>query len=86
MRSQSAERLGIEKSVSISDLRKNPSRCFLPGPVEVLLRGRSIGYLLEPELFETMLEALARHENPTILKKELGLTDEWLRKVTGETP
>lgn len=86
MRSQSAERLGIEKSVSISDFRKNPSRCFLPGPVEVLSRGRPIGYLIEPELFETMLKALARHGDPATLKKEFGLTDDWLRKLTRETP
>jgi len=86
VRSQSAERLRIEKSVSISDFRKNPSRCFLTDPVEVLSRGRPIGYLIEPELFETMLKALARHEDPATLKKEFGLTDDWLRKVTGETP
>lgn len=86
MRNQSAERLGIEKSVNISDFRKNPSRYFLHGPVEVLSRGRPIGYLIDAELFEEMLEALAQHEEPTSLKKELGLTDDWLRKVTGETP
>ncbi len=84
MRSESAERLGIEKSVNISDFRKNPSRYFHHRPVEVLSRGRPIGYLLEPELLETMLEALARYENPTTLKKELGLTDDWLWKVTGD--
>jgi PHD/YefM family antitoxin component YafN of YafNO toxin-antitoxin module len=84
MRSQSAERLGIEKSVNISDFRKNPSRYFLHGPVEVLSRRRPIGYLIDAELFETMLEALARHEKPATLKKELGLTDAWLRKVTRE--
>ena len=86
MRSESAERLGIEKSVKISDFRKNPSRYFLHGPVEVLSRGRPIGYLIEPELFETMLKALARHEDPATLKKEFGLTDDWLRKGTGEPP
>lgn len=86
MRSELAERLGIEKSVKISDFRKNPSRYFHHRPVEVLSRGRPIGYLIEPELFETMLKALARYESPAKLKTELGLTDDWLRKVTGETP
>jgi PHD/YefM family antitoxin component YafN of YafNO toxin-antitoxin module len=84
MKNKLIDRLGVEKSVSISEFRRNPSRCFLPGPVEVLSRGRPIGYLLDAELFEAMLEALARHDEPTTLRKELGLTDDWLRKVTGE--
>lgn len=84
MRSSSSERLGIQYSVSLSEFRQCPSRCFRPSPVEVLSRGRSIGYLIEPELFERMLEALAQHEKPATLRKELGLTDDWLRQVTGE--
>jgi len=75
---------GTGSSVNISEFRKSPTRYFLEHPVEVQSRGQPIGYLISAEYFEMMLRALAQHEDPAILKKELGLTDDWLRKTVHE--
>lgn len=79
---RSTERLGIESSVNMSEFRKSPTRYILDSPVAVLSRRKPIGYLVDAELFEMLLGALAQHENPATMKKELGLTDGWLRAVT----
>ncbi len=84
MKNRLPEHVGTGSSVSISEFRKSPSRYFLEHPVEVLSRGQPIGYLISTEYFETMLRVLAQHQDPVILKKELGLTDEWLRKTIRE--
>lgn len=84
MISRWAYRHGARSSVSMSDFRKSPTRCFHEDPVEVQSRGRRIGYLVSAECFEMMLDILAQHKDPALLQEELGLTDEWLRKVTRE--
>jgi len=84
MRSRFAGQRLAGSSVNISEFRKSPRRYFLDDPVKVLPRGRPIGYLISPEYFETMLVLLAQHEEPAILKEDLGLTDTWLQKVTHE--
>lgn len=84
MTSRWAYRHGARSSVSISEFRKTPTRCFHEDPTEVQSRGRRIGYLVNAEYFEMMLDRLAHQEDPALLKEELGLTDEWLQKVTRE--
>lgn len=84
MKNRLTEHVGTGSSVSISEFRKSPTRYFLEHPVEVQSRGQPIGYLISAEYFEMMLRALAQHEDPVILKKELGLTDDWLRKTIHE--
>ena len=84
MVSTSIKRLRVEHSVSVSTFRKRPTQCFESTPVAVLSNGRPVGYLLNAELFERILSAIAQCEDPVALKKQLNLSDSWLRKVTSE--
>ena len=44
-------------------------------------KGNSVGYLLSPELFESLLLLMAQTKDPVLLKKELNLSEVWLEKV-----
>ena len=48
-----------EQTVSITELRKNPSQFFKEEPVAVLSNKKTTGYLLSAELYEQMLQLLA---------------------------
>lgn len=61
--------LSVPDSVTISDLRRNPTRCFHSGTVAVTLRGETVGYLMSPEDFERGLELLAQFEGPMVLRE-----------------
>jgi hypothetical protein len=74
----------VQQTVSVSEFRQGPSRCFQQGPVAVTKKGRTVGYLLSPELFENALGLLAETEDPRILKDELGLSDTWLQSLVSK--
>jgi len=78
--------LRVEHSVSVSAFSKSPTRCFRDTPVAVLSNGRPVGYLLNAESFEKILSAISQFEDPVALKKQLNLSDSWLRKVTSQNP
>ena len=82
MRNRRSDHSRTGRSVTISEFRRSPTRCFHEDPVEVLSRGQRIGYLVSAKYFEMMLALLVQYKDPAILKEELGLTDDWLRKVT----
>ena len=73
--------VSVPEIVTISDLRRNPTRCFSDATVEVTHRGQTVGYLMSTEQFETGLRILARIEDPETLKEKLGLTDSWLASL-----
>jgi antitoxin YafN len=52
----------VEKSVSITELRKNPALYLSGEPVAVLSNNRPAGYLMGPEVFEAIMEALQQRE------------------------
>lgn len=78
---QSPSPLSIQKTVTISDLRRSPTNCFDSGTVAVTLKGETVGYLMSPEDFQRGLELLAQFEDPQVLKQKMGLTDHWLQIV-----
>lgn len=78
---QSPSQLSVPETVTISDLRRNPTRCFSDATVEVTYRGQTVGYLMSPEQFEAGLKILAQVEAPEVLREKLGLTDFWLRNL-----
>jgi hypothetical protein len=78
---QSPLSLSVLETVTISDLRRNPTSCFIDGSVEVTYRGKTVGYLMSPEQFETGLDILAQVEDPEVLREKLGLTDFWLKSL-----
>lgn len=47
-----------EKTVSISDFRKEPSKYFTDEPVAVLSNNKAAGYVLSPEVFQAMVSLL----------------------------
>jgi len=47
-----------EKTVSISDFRKEPSKYFIGEPVAVLSNNKTTGYVLSPEAFQAIMSLL----------------------------
>ena len=47
-----------EQTVSITELRKNPSQFFKEEPVAVLSNNKPAGYMLSAELYEQMIKLL----------------------------
>ncbi|PCJ29758.1 MAG: antitoxin of toxin-antitoxin stability system [Moraxellaceae bacterium] len=55
-----------EKTVSVTELRKNPSKYFIEEPVAVLSNNSTAGYVVGKELFESMM-LLIEAQTPTVL-------------------
>ena len=55
-------RILVEKSVSITELRKNPALYLSGEPVAVLSNNRPAGYMMSPVVFEAIMDALLQHE------------------------
>lgn len=55
-------RILVEKSVSITELRKNPARYLSGEPVAVLSNNRPAGYMMSSEVFEAIVDALQQRE------------------------
>jgi len=49
-----------EKTVSISDFRKEPNKYFTDEPVAVLSNNKAAGYVLSPETFQAMVTLLEK--------------------------
>ena len=55
-------RILVEKSVSITELRKNPALYLTGEPVAVLSNNRPAGYMMSPVVFEAIMDALLQQE------------------------
>ena len=51
-----------EETISVTEFRKNPSHYFTDHPVAVLSHNQPKGYLLSPELFESMMDNLEQSQ------------------------
>ena len=74
------------QSVTMSDLRSSPTKCFQKAPASVTSRGKSVGFILSPEHFEQTLRELAKIEDPVKLKRQLGLSEAWFQSIVDESP
>ena len=81
---QSPALLPVQQTVTVSNFSRSPTRCFQDGTVAVTKRGKTIGYLLSPALFERGLALLAETEDPGALKEKMGLSDTWLQSVSSK--
>ena len=66
------ERLYARASVSISDLKKNPSRIIHESegsPVAILNHNRPSAYLIPAETFEALMEKLEDYELSRLVKE-----------------
>ena len=61
-------RILAEKSVNITELRKNPAKYFIDQPVAVLSNNRPAGYLLSASAFEALMDMLAEQEEKKPIK------------------
>ncbi len=48
----------VEETVPVSELRKNPSRYFTDHPIAVMSHNQATGYIVGAELFEKMLDII----------------------------
>lgn len=68
------QRIGQQRIVSITDLKKNPSSVIAAaqdGPVAVLNHNRVTAYILKPEVYEYMLDCLEDLEDiGTVLERQ----------------
>lgn len=51
----STQSIFAEKTVSITELRKNPNQYFMDEPVVVLSNNKPAGYMISAELYEQMV-------------------------------
>jgi antitoxin YafN len=58
MRDNFMERILAEKSINITELRKNPAKYFIDEPVAVLSNNRPAGYMISAEVFEELIDLL----------------------------
>jgi antitoxin YafN len=56
-------RILAEQTVSITELRKNPTRYFINEPVAVLSNNKPAGYMLSADLFNTLVSLLEQNES-----------------------
>ena len=47
-----------EKTVSVTEVRKNPCQYFIEEPVAVLSNNKTAGYMVSKDMFESMLELI----------------------------
>lgn len=52
------ERILAEKSINITELRKNPAKYFIDEPVAVLSNNRPAGYMISAKVFEALIDLL----------------------------
>ncbi len=52
------ERILAEKSINITELRKNPAKYFIDEPVAVLSNNRPAGYMVSARVFEALIDLL----------------------------
>jgi antitoxin YafN len=58
----STHKILAEETVSVSDLRKNPSLYFTDHPVAVMSHNHAAGYVVGAELFETMMKIIEQNQ------------------------
>ncbi|KQN55185.1 type I toxin-antitoxin system antitoxin YafN [Erwinia sp. E602] len=52
------ERILAEKTINITELRKNPAKYFIDEPVAVLSNNRPAGYMVSARVFEELIDML----------------------------
>jgi antitoxin YafN len=57
-----------EQTVSITELRKNPSQYFIEEPVAVLANNKPAGYMVSAEVYEQMVNIIEQ-ASPSIASK-----------------
>ncbi|EFZ4683083.1 type I toxin-antitoxin system antitoxin YafN [Shigella flexneri] len=75
-------RILAEKSVNITELRKNPAKYFIDQAVAVLSNNRPAGYLLSASAFEALMDMLAEQEEKKPIKARFRPSAARLEEIT----
>lgn len=70
-----------ERSVSITDLRKNPGQYFLGEPVAVLSNNRPAGYMIGQELFQELMRLVEQAEGERTITGRFRMSTDALRQI-----
>ncbi|MBN3560996.1 type I toxin-antitoxin system antitoxin YafN [Aliamphritea spongicola] len=60
----STQAIYAEQTVSITEVRKNPSKYFTEQPVAVLSNNKTAGYMVSAETFEMLIKAVEAQQVP----------------------
>jgi antitoxin YafN len=76
------ERILAEKSVNITELRKNPAKYFIDQPVAVLSNNRPAGYMVSAKVFEALMDLLDENQEKGHIAARFRPTSERLNDIT----
>ncbi|ROR14578.1 type I toxin-antitoxin system antitoxin YafN [Erwinia sp. JUb26] len=75
------ERILAEKSINITELRKNPAKYFIDEPVAVLSNNRPAGYMVSARVFEALIDLLEEKQGKTHITARFRPTAERLNHI-----
>lgn len=58
------------KTVSVTEMRKHPTKFFIEEPVAVLSNNKTAGYMVSKEMFEQMMDLLEARSGQFSLSQE----------------
>ncbi len=76
------ERILAEKSVNITELRKNPAKYFIDQPVAVLSNNRPAGYMISAKVFEELMDLLNENQERGHITARFRPSAERLNEIT----
>lgn len=77
-------RILAEETVSVTELRKNPSRYFTDHPVAVMAHNQATGYVLGAELFESLIAVIEQNQAAKAIVGEFRPAGARLREIAAE--
>jgi len=75
----------VEETIPVSELRKNPSRYFSDKPVAVMSHNRATGYVVGAELFEKMLAIIEQSEAGKLVTAEFRPSSNRIQEIVRES-
>lgn len=77
----SSQTVLAQKTVKVSELRKNPTKFFEDGPVAVLSHSRTAGYMVNAELFERMASVFLQTQQEPGFTANFRVSSERLKEI-----
>jgi antitoxin YafN len=74
-----------EETVSVSELRKNPSLYFTDHPIAVMSHNHAAGYIVGAELFETMMAIIEQNQKTRAVVGQFRPASTRLKQIARES-
>ena len=84
MKTQATHTILADKTVSVSELKKSPSKYFTGEPIAVLSNNQTTGYVLGASLYEALVSMLNQCQQSETLPGAFKPTAERMRKITAK--